>query len=65
MLLFKISPGVALLGMALFYLGARRRKQTDVFDNSIVSPFAYIFFGGAMTIVGVVIVILGYLRGLI
>lgn len=65
MLLFKISPGIALLGATLFYLGVRRRSRKDVFDESMVSPFAFIFFGGAMAIGGGIIVLLGYLRGLI
>ena len=61
--LFKIALGVAGAGAVMFYLGLKRQRRDDVFNTSIVSPMALQFFGGAMTIGGVIVSLLTYMRG--
>jgi hypothetical protein len=63
-MLFKIALSVAGSGAMMFYMGVKRQRRDDVFNVSMVSPTALQIFGGAMTIAGIVVALLMYIRGL-
>lgn len=62
-MLFKVALSVAGSGAVMFYLGLKRQMRSDVFNTSLVSPMALQVFGGAMTIGGVIVALLAYMRG--
>jgi hypothetical protein len=62
--LFKIALAAAFAGAVMFYLGVRRQAREDVFNVPIISPMALQIFGGALTLGGLVVSLLTYMRGL-
>ena len=63
-MLFKVALAAACSGAVMFYLGVRRQAREDVFNVSLISPMALQIFGGALTIGGLIVSLLTYMRGL-